>query len=117
MHDTTNNMAERRRHPRTQLKMTLPCLRLDPDGGDVIDSLQTVDISKSGIGAYCERPYYPGQRILLNLPISKTRGRRSIYASVVRCKPDQDGYHIGLQFEASSAASSAAVPSSSQMAA
>ena len=98
----TNDMpaaAERRRHPRTQMQMTLGCIRLDPDGGDVTDKLHLTDISRGGLGALTDRPYYPGQRILLNMPLTACGGRRNIYAAIVRCKPDSEGYHIGLQFD------------------
>ena len=96
--------AERRRHPRTQLQMTLNCIRLDPDGGDVVDTLHMVDISRNGLGANTDRPYYPGQRIVLSLPLSSSGGRRNIYATVVRCRQDQDGYRVGLQFDSASLA-------------
>jgi len=102
MTQTQDVIAERRRHPRTQLQMTLSCIRLDPDGGDVLDTLHMVDISRSGLGAFSDRPYYPGQRIVLCLPLSPNGGRRNIYASVVRCRQDQEGYRLGLRFDGAS---------------
>lgn len=104
MTQTQDMVTERRRHPRTQLQMTLTCIRLDPDGGDVLDTLHMVDISRSGLGAISDRPYYPGQRIVLCLPLSPNGGRRNIYARVVRCRQDQEGYRIGLQFDSTSMA-------------
>jgi hypothetical protein len=92
-------MPERRRHPRTQLQMTLRCIRLDPDGGDVVDSLSLFDISRSGLGAYCDRPFYPGQRLVLCLPLTGSNGRRNIYGTVTRCRPTEDGYRVGMVFD------------------
>jgi len=100
--NATVGTLERRRHARTHLQMNLPCIRLDPDGGDVADSLQMYDISRSGIGAYCNRPFYPGQRIVLCLPLTGETGRRNIYASIVRCRPELEGYRVGMEFEPSS---------------
>jgi len=91
---------ERRRHPRTRLAMTLGCLRLDPDGGDVMDSLYMTDISRGGLGADCDRPHYPGQRIVLSLPLPVGGERRNIYATIVRCKSLASGYRVGFEFDA-----------------
>ena len=95
-----NYAIERRRHPRTRLAMMLGCIRLDPDGGDVVDSLHMRDISRSGLGAYSARPYYPGQRIVLNLPIPADGSRRNVYATIVRCRQAEEGYSIGFAFDA-----------------
>ncbi len=85
--------VERRRYPRTRLSMALGCIRLDPDGGDVVDSLGMVDISRSGLGANCSRRYYPGQRIVLNLPLPANGLRKNIYATVIRCRETEGGSH------------------------
>ncbi len=100
MTDRTKYPVERRRHPRTLLAMTLGCIRLDPDGGDVVDSLHMRDISRGGLGAYSVRSYYPGQRIVLNLPVGTTGGRRNVYATIVRCSQVKDGYTVGFAFDA-----------------
>jgi len=84
--------------------MTLRGIRLDP-GGDVVDTFRMTDISRSGIGAYTDRPYYPGQRLVLCLPLSRDRGRRNIYATVRRCDPEQEGYRVGLEFDTASVGS------------
>jgi len=114
MNQIEDSTMERRRHPRTQLQMTLNCIRLDPEGGDVMDTLHMVDISRSGLGAISDRPYYPGQRLVLCLPLSPNGGRRNIYARIIRCRQDQEGYRIGLQFDSASTAawygSTAAAP-------
>ena len=99
MDDITLNTPDRRRHQRTQLQMTLGCVRLDPDGGELRDTLHMANISRSGIGAICERMFYPGQRIVLQLPLMDGSGRRSIYASVMRCTPGNEGYNVGLEFQ------------------
>lgn len=95
-----NFPIERRRHPRTRIAMTLGCVRLDPDGGDVVDSLQMRDISRGGLGAYSARMFYPGQRIVLNLPIPAENGRRNVYATIVRCRQAEDLYSVGFEFDA-----------------
>ncbi len=100
MTERKNYAIERRRHPRTRLAMTLGCIRLDPDGGDVVDTLHMRDISRSGLGAYSARPYYPGQRIVLNLPTPADEGRRNVYATIVRCRQAEEGYSIGFAFDA-----------------
>lgn len=84
--------------------MRLRGIRLDPDGGDVVDMLEMTDISRSGLGAKGERGFYPGQRMVLCLPLSETGGRRSIYATIVRCRPTDEGsYRVGLEFDSTSA--------------
>jgi len=82
--------------------MKLQCIRLDPDGGDVVDFLETIDISRGGLGAMCDRPFYPGQRILICLPLTSMGGRRNIYATVVRCRQEEQGYSVGVEFDAAS---------------
>jgi len=100
MQVTRYKPVDRRRHPRTRLAMTLGCIRLDPDGGDVVDSIQMTDISCGGLGAICERPYYPGQRIVLNLPMPNTGTRRNVYATVARCNRVDDEHYVGFEFDA-----------------
>lgn len=92
---------DRRRHPRTQLRMMLHGIRLDPDGGDVRDTLHMLDISRSGMGAMADRWLQPGQRIVLCLPLHPDGGRRNMYATVVRCQRAQDSFHLGLEFDRS----------------
>ena len=93
------NPPERRRHPRTKLQMMLHGIRLDPDGGDVRDTLQMVDISRGGMGAVVDRWLYPGQRIVLSMPLDPEGRRKNVYATVVRCKKVQEGYRTGLAFD------------------
>ncbi len=101
MQSNQQNM-ERRRHPRTRLEMTLQGIRLDPDGGDVVDSLRMCDISRSGMGVYTGRSFYPGQRVVLCLPLSDHAGRRNIYATVVRCFKAEGRFRIGMEFDTQS---------------
>ena len=100
MQGTRYRPVDRRKHPRTRLAMKLGCIRLDPDGGDVVDSLDMTDISCGGLGALCERRYYPGQRIVLNLPMPDGETRRNIYATIVRCSQADEDYKVGLEFDA-----------------
>ena len=103
MNRTSYVSPERRRHPRRELCMTVQAVRLDPDGGDVIDSFDTVDISRGGMGVISRRPVYPGQRVLLCLPLSGDGGRRNLYATVVRCRRDgEQGYRAGIEFDSAS---------------
>jgi len=98
-------MPERRRHARTRVQLMLKGIRLDPDGGEVIDTLHMQDISRSGLGAISQRSFYPGQRMVLCLPLSGQGGRRNVYARVVRCSRDEQGYRVGLEFDATSVGS------------
>lgn len=93
------SMMERRRHPRTRLSVSANCIRLDPDGGDVTDRIDVIDISRSGLGAVSARPFYPGQRLVVSLPRWHCGGQRSVYASIVRCRQQTEGYRIGLEFD------------------
>lgn len=92
-------MPERRRHPRTQLTMMLHGIRLDPDGGDVQNTLRMKDISRGGLGAVADRWLYPGQKVVLCLPLHPDGGRRNIYSTVIRCQGARDGYSVGLEFD------------------
>ena len=94
--------AERRRHPRTHLSMTLSCIRMDPDGGDTSDSVRMTDISLGGLGGICGRPFYRGQRVLMRLPIATDGQGRHVYATIIRCRRDEsgNGYKVGLEFDA-----------------
>jgi hypothetical protein len=99
MSTLTYNPPERRRHPRTKLQMMLHGIRLDPDGGDVRDTLQMVDISRGGMGALVDRWLHPGQRIVLSLPLGPEGRRRNVFASIVRCQKVQQEDQIGLEFD------------------
>jgi c-di-GMP-binding flagellar brake protein YcgR len=90
---------ERRRHHRTHVSMSVNCVRLEPEGGDVVDRLHIVDISRGGLGAVADRAYYPGQRLVLCLPRTNDAGQRHIYATIVRCRQHTDGYRLGLEFD------------------
>ena len=65
MNESDLFFPERRHHQRTQLQVTLRGLRLDPDG-DLVDILHMLDISRGGMGAIVDRPYYRGQRVVLS---------------------------------------------------
>jgi hypothetical protein len=101
MTEQPKQTMERRRYPRTNIQMKLQCIRLDPDGGDVVDLIDTIDISRGGLGAYCDRPFYPGQRILVCLPMTTVGGRRNVHGSIVRCRVTEDGYNVGICFDQS----------------
>jgi len=92
------NQAERRRHVRTPLQITLRALRMDPDG-DSMETFTMTDISRGGIGAVSERTYYPGQRVVLNMPMPDAPQRQRVYATIIRCRHKRDGYHLGMSFD------------------
>jgi len=102
MHTNLKLMPERRQFPRTRLQIKIQCVRFDPDGSDVVGSLETMNISRSGLGAMSERPFYPGQRILVCMPLTSVAGQRNIYATVVRCRPEEEGFNIGMEFDRAS---------------
>jgi len=79
------------------------CVFFDPDGPRVLDHLDTVDISRSGVGAISNHRYYPGQRVVVVMPQGEEQPLRSRYATVTRCLTDQEGgYKVGLRFDAAS---------------
>jgi hypothetical protein len=79
--------------------MVMQAIRLDPDGGDVSDQLHMVDVSRGGVGAISDRAYYPGQRILLCLPLNPQSGQRTLYATIRRCRRHAEGYQVGMEFD------------------
>ena len=93
---------ERRRHQRIRLSREIRGIRLDPDCDEVVDSLEAFDVSRSGLGAVTDRSYYPGQRVMLCMPRTEQAGERSIYATIVRCRPRNDQYMIGMEFDGAS---------------
>ncbi|HDZ20927.1 hypothetical protein LCGC14_0276570 [marine sediment metagenome] len=101
---------ERRRHPRTQIRMEMRCVFLDPDGPRILDLFEAVNISKGGVGAISDHRYYPGQRVLTSILRAGESKQRNIYATVVRCKPDREGgFQIGLAFDAATIGDAAEV--------
>ena len=98
MMNTKRNQAERRRYVRTPLQIMLRALRMDPDG-DSMETFTMTDISRGGIGAVSERTYYPGQRVVLNMPLPDAPQRQRVYATIIRCRREQDGYHLGMSFD------------------
>ena len=91
-------VAERRLHPRTQIQMAVQAIRLDPDGGDLIEQLEMVDISRGGMGAVSSRAFYPGQRVVLKLP-GMGMSVRSVCGVVRRVAKQDERYRLGIQFE------------------
>ena len=104
MNESMYMPKERRLFARTQLQMNLHGIRLDPDGGDMVDSLYMLDISRGGMGAMSDRSFYKGQRVMLALPAMGPVRRRNVSATIVRCRHDSEGYRIGMSFDSVSAA-------------
>ena len=91
--------SERRRHGRVHIEMALQAVRLDPDDVDVTDRLHMTDVSRSGVGAISDRSYYPGQRLLIYLPLTGQSGQRVLYATIRRCRRHAQGYRLGMEFD------------------
>ncbi len=94
---------ERRRHHRVKLTKRIKGLRLDPDGGEIVEPLETIDVSRSGLGAFSQRSFYPGQRVVLQMPRADSDGLRNICATVVRCSRGEQTFRVGMEFDGSSA--------------
>ena len=92
-----SNPSERRRYPRTQIRMQLQAIRLDPDG-DLLERMELMDISRGGIGALCSRSFYPGQRVLLKLP-APGLSVRNVCGIIRRCQKVQNDYRVGIEFD------------------
>jgi len=91
-------VTERRMYPRTQVRMPVQAIRLDPDGGDLVHRMEMIDISRGGMGVLSGRAFYPGQRMVLQMP-APGMGVRSICAVVRRCRRDGEQYRLGIQFD------------------
>ncbi|MFP4355258.1 MAG: PilZ domain-containing protein [Phycisphaerae bacterium] len=104
-----NHGMERRRHHRIKLTKNVKALRLDPDGGDIVEALETVDVSRSGLGVLCQRSFYPGQRMVLQMPRANADGMRNICATVVRCSRKEEQFRVGMEFDGTSVDTSVGV--------
>ena len=103
MFETTRKDIERRRHSRASVHMDVRCIRLDPHEGDIIDEVDMVDLSRSGVGAVSDNWYYPGQKVVVCLPAAADHGNRQMRATVRRClSRHETGYRIGLEFDRNS---------------
>jgi len=89
---------ERRLYPRTQVQMRIQVLRLDPNEGDLVDQIQMVDISRGGIGAISNKPFYPGQRLVMKLP-APGMDVRSLCGVVRRCDRRGEQFMVGVEFD------------------
>jgi hypothetical protein len=68
-----------------------------------MDRVNMFDISRSGIGGLSDRRYYPGQRVVVCMPVGGDDSLRSLQAKVVRCQAEREGgYQVGLEFDAAS---------------
>ena len=103
MIETVQKGVERRRHSRASVHVGVRCIRLDPHEGGVIDQVDMVDLSRSGVGAVSEKWYYPGQKVVVCLPADSLHGKRQMQATVRRClSRHEEGYRIGLEFDQNS---------------
>ena len=100
---TVIKSIERRRHSRSSVNMDVRCIRLDPHEGGVVDEVDMVDLSRSGVGAVSEKWYYPGQKVVVCLPADSMHGKRQMQATVRRCLSRTGaGYRIGFEFDRNS---------------
>ena len=88
MPEPVKPQAERRRHPHMLMDATLSCICLDPDAVDVVNCLRTIDVSRGGMGALSRRAFYPGERLVLSLPLSPGS----------RYDSENEGHRVGLAF-------------------
>jgi hypothetical protein len=95
---TETLLAERRLYPRTQVRMPVQLTRLDPDGGDVVEQVEMVDISRGGLGALAGRWHYPGQRVMVRLP-GAGMSVRNICGIIRRCHMADGMHQLGIEFE------------------
>jgi hypothetical protein len=58
-----------------------------------------VDISSGGLGATTDRAFYPGQRVILSLPLTERGSYRNVYATIVQCRTEAGGFRVGLEFD------------------
>jgi len=97
---STVKSIERRRHTRASMNVGVRCIRLDPHEGGVIDQVDMVDLSRSGVGAVSEKWYYPGQKVVVCLPPDSMHAGRQMRATVKRCLSlNTPGYRLGLEFD------------------
>jgi hypothetical protein len=95
---TDTLLAERRLYPRTQISMPVQVTRMDPDGGDLVEQVEMVDISRGGLGFLAGRWHYLGQRVMVRLP-GAGMGVRNICGIVRRCIRTDGTYRVGVEFE------------------
>ena len=100
MIETVQKGIERRRHSRASVHAGVRCIRLDPHEGGVIDEVDMVDLSYSGVGAISDSWYYPGQKVVVCLPADQEHGKRQMQATVRRClSRNEEGYRLGFEFD------------------
>ena len=100
MLETTIKAIERRRHSRASVHAGVRCIRLDPHDVDVVDEVDMVDLSRSGVGAVSDQWYYPGQKVVVCLPADIEHGKRQIRATVRRCLSRHGkGFRVGFEFD------------------
>lgn len=89
--------SERRRFPRWQWDTRLHGIHVDSDGKCTVETIQTVDVSKGGLGAITPHEHEVGQHFVIGLP--EPSGRlRYVHAKIVRCWNDTIGRHVGMEF-------------------
>ena len=73
----------------------------DTPGNKRIGSLQLIDLSVTGMGAWSQAPLPVGSHIAIFFPQRGSEHGFDRFGKVVRCEPshDQQGYDLGLELE------------------
>ena len=90
--------TEKRRHQRKQWRPRLSGMFVSDDGRKMVEILQGIDISKSGMGIAGSREHSVGTHLIINLPEHKGQSKY-IHAKVVRCWKEESQIRMGLEFD------------------
>ncbi len=69
--------------------------------GQVVSQASCVNISRGGVGLFCERFYGPGQRLQLDIQL-RVAGKTTVASLAVRvvwARAEADGAMLGAEFE------------------
>ncbi len=100
---------ERRREPRHKLYARVTAVAHNPayeqesgamsGGAGQICSLELVDRSESGMGAFSVAPVALGARVTVFMPPHGATPGYNVAGRVMRCVPRDGGYHVGMLLE------------------
>ena len=90
--------TEKRRHPRRKWLPKLTGVFVSDNGRRVLEQLQGVDISKSGMGIAGSRQHPVGTHLIISLPEYHKPGGY-VHAKVVRCWEEKSQIRMGLEFD------------------
>ena len=94
---------ERRQRPRWSTSGRVTVLQYgrdaDEDTQRRIGSLQLVDMSSDGVGAWSAEPIGEGTKLGVFFPPNGSQKGFDLFGKVVRCVAREQGYDIGVQLE------------------